>query len=359
MRQVLEKALSNPYEYKNKRIFLWGTGNTSELYKEGLNRLCETDQIEIFGFGDNNKAKQGTLYQNKMVYSAEEIAEYSDALVLIVSPQKRVSDAVSKQLTDLKIENYLIDDFLFKLHSKEVLAVYDLMEDEKSREIYCKIALGRMKNDLPTEDMYTSGQYFCIPQFLHRNTKQVFVDCGGYVGDTIEQYLWKMDGQFGKIISFEPDLSNVSAMSKRVKRLKEEWNLKDEDIEILPFGVSDVEVKGFVSKYNANHGLGSKLSDATELNENVEEVKIVKLDDVISCKVDFLKADIESYEYRMIKGASNIIKNDKPMLAICIYHNGADFFQIPLMIKEMVPDYKFAVRQHSYDLDDTVLYAWV
>ena len=61
----------------------------------------------------------------------------------------------------------------------------------------------------------------------------------------------------------------------------------------------------------------------------------------------------------MLIGASKGIKEYMPLLAICIYHNAVDFYEIPLLIHSLVPEYKLAVRHHSYTLADTVLYAWL
>ena len=72
----------------------------------------------------------------------------------------------------------------------------------------------------------------------------------------------------------------------------------------------------------------------------------------------YLKADIESYEYQMLCGAKHSIKKYKPNIAICIYHNAVDFFQIPIMVHDLYPDYKLMIRQHSFTVADTLLYAY-
>ena len=69
--------------------------------------------------------------------------------------------------------------------------------------------------------------------------------------------------------------------------------------------------------------------------------------------------DIEGAELETIKGAETIIKTLKPKLAICIYHRPMDFYLIPLMLKQMVPEYKFKIRQHLVGFNELVLYACV
>ncbi len=57
-------------------------------------------------------------------------------------------------------------------------------------------------------------------------------------------------------------------------------------------------------------------------------------------------------------GGANLIKKNRPVLAICIYHKPEDFYDIPLSIEDMVPDeYTYYVRQYRYGQSETVLYA--
>ena len=79
------------------------------------------------------------------------------------------------------------------------------------------------------------------------------MDCGAYVGDTIERYIWKRDGVFKKIIGFEPDKKNFLAMWNRVKRLNLEWGLDDNALEIYEKGVADRTLRGRVERYANNH----------------------------------------------------------------------------------------------------------
>ena len=79
------------------------------------------------------------------------------------------------------------------------------------------------------------------------------------------------------------------------------------------------------------------------------EVDVTTLDKVIpeNEKVTFIKMDIEGSEYAALQGAERLIKNCKPKLAISLYHCGEDYYRIPLYLKSIVPEYKFAVRHHK------------
>ena len=85
---------------------------------------------------------------------------------------------------------------------------------------------------------------------------------------------------------------------------------------------------------------------------------MVKIDD-IAPDATFIKMDIEGAELNALKGAENTIRDNVPKLAIRIYHQLNDLWEIPIYLSEIVPEYNFFVRHHSKGLAETVLYAKV
>lgn len=367
---------------ENKNLYIWGTGNTALLYQEGINRLEKEGFFEILGYCDNYSDKWGSIFGGRPVISPDDLSKLKDVCVLICSSQPKVFKEVHRQLNDFpvhldakvkndyqkqlvfgqsgRVENYLLDEVILKHHAEEILQVYDCLCDQKSKDTYEELVRCRMCNEFPdNEKIYSDDQYFSVGAFKRRDPKEVFVDCGGYVGDTVEQYLWHREGAFHKIISFELDKKNYNAMKYRTERLKREWNLGDDEIQLYHLGVGKENSKSVVQSYNTNHGLGSKIVSRDEEFGEVDVCEIIALDNFLKEPYHFLKADIESYEYGMLLGAEQGIKRYKPMLAICIYHNAVDFYSIPLLLHRFVPEYKFAIRHHSCELADTVLYAWI
>ncbi len=76
-------------------------------------------------------------------------------------------------------------------------------------------------------------------------------------------------------------------------------------------------------------------------------------------KVSFIKLDIEGCEQDALLGAAGIIKRDRSRLMIYIYHKPEDLYEIPFLIKELVPKYRLYIRYHSDTLAEMVLYATV
>ena len=72
---------------------------------------------------------------------------------------------------------------------------------------------------------------------------------------------------------------------------------------------------------------------------------------------DDIKMDVEGSELDALEGAKQTILNNKPKLAVCLYHKTKDFIDIPNLIHNLVPEYKLYVRHHSFSVNETVLYA--
>ena len=118
-----------------------------------------------------------------------------------------------------------------------------------------------------------------------------------------------------------------------------------------------------MGEYNAKAKLSGDYSGSSTrvVYDEVEdtEIDIIKLDDYFAGrKVTFIKADIEGMEVQALKGARELIKNQKPKLAICIYHLPWDIYKIPMLIKELNCEYKFKIRLHSRGYEELVLYCY-
>jgi hypothetical protein len=67
--------------------------------------------------------------------------------------------------------------------------------------------------------------------------------------------------------------------------------------------------------------------------------------------------DVEGFELPALKGASNRLKADSPVLAISLYHHASDIWSIPNFLKELVPAYNLYLRRYAEDCWELTLYA--
>jgi len=82
----------------------------------------------------------------------------------------------------------------------------------------------------------------------------------------------------------------------------------------------------------------------SRLDSDGEEIDIIKLDDLITAKIDFIKMDIEGGEVGALYGAKNIIQQYKPKLAIAVYHKYENAQEIMEFLQEICPSYTILHR---------------
>jgi len=351
-------AEDNP---KYSKLVLFGAGDTYQLYKKSIR--MEELPFECILDNDPAKCTQSGGIDQELVYNARKYAEEGlldgETLVLIVS-NGRTRLEIQTQLDQIGVRNMPIDAFVLRRRRKEVMRVFDSLCDDLSKLTYANVLLARAgeQDQIPAE-IYSPDAYYAVPAFLKIAEDDVFIDLGAYVGDTVETYVWKSLGTFGKIYAFEPEIRNAAALAARVERLNREWALDGGKIQIVHAGIG--RRNGVMHVDGASAGapsLGAKLNAG---NSDGETVSVYSIDEFFRGKqehISAIKADIESFEYDMLLGAEQIVKGNRPRLAICIYHGVSDLYTIPLLIKKYCPDYRLAVRHHSMTLADTVLYAY-
>ena len=74
---------------------------------------------------------------------------------------------------------------------------------------------------------------------------------------------------------------------------------------------------------------------------------MVTLDADIQEPVTLIKADIEGFEQKALRGAAEHIRRDRPKLLISVYHNNEDLWKIPRMIDSFAEGYRFYLRYKS------------
>lgn len=363
MKKEIQEFLKQQWEQINLAdytVAIFGAGNTSLLYQ----RTFEQEFLCDYVFLDRDPLKQKSLFLGKPVLSPSDFLTASTEktkLVFISSANIKVCNQIKAELAQFDCIVRTVDEYVFFNRWDEILKVVDSLEDATSKNTYLELILARAKNQKIPTDIFTPNPYFCLPEFLDYEASEVFVDCRAYVGDTVEKYISIKAGVFSKIFAFEPEPRNHQAFLFRQERLQNEWAIPEGRIILEKAGVGGQTRYASMANQNMEGpSLGASFNgESICLGGEENGVQIYALDDYFkNQKIGFLKADIESYELDMLKGAIHVIKRDRPVLAICIYHNASDMWEIPLWLKQELPDYTFKVRHHLYLLLDTVLYAY-
>ena len=93
----------------------------------------------------------------------------------------------------------------------------------------------------------------------------------------------------------------------------------------------------------------------------VQECSIDKFVEENDVDLGYVNVDVEGGELELLKGAINTIKEQKPILAISIYHQAIDFFEIILWIDNLILGYEFEIIKENpyYFLQETMVIARV
>jgi hypothetical protein len=110
-------------------------------------------------------------------------------------------------------------------------------------------------------------------------------------------------------------------------------------VAVLPYAIGQEESTVY---FNFHEGGESGVK-----RDGQNAIRCVTLDKELKGKdPTFIKMDIEGYEAFALQGAREIIGKARPVLAICVYHMPLDILNLPLMIKNIVPDYHFIIRAY-------------
>lgn len=180
------------------------------------------------------------------------------------------------------------------------------------------------------------NQYF--DDIIKLDDNEIFVDCGGFDGKTTEQFI-KLCPKYKEIYFFEPAKQYFQESLNKLK----------------PYGKIKFFNKG-TYKSNSELKFSTKGSESAISDSGEDTIDVVKLDDVIKAEVTYIKMDVEGSEYDSLIGAERIIKEYKPKLAICVYHNQKDFWRIPELVLSYNKNYKVYLRQYTEGLLETVMY---
>ena len=241
---------------------------------------------------------------------------------------------------------WLTDPAFYRGHEAEIEEVFGLFYDEKSRDLYRALIrhrLGGSWENIP-DARPVSDQYF-DPEVCRQKHFRCFVDIGAFTGDTLETAI-NHGVQFDQVIAFEPDMNNLHQLCRFLNSRRE----KLPGAIVIPAGVGSDNT--FLSFFG---GVGSSSNFSENGNS---KIPVVALDEVSQgLPIDFIKMDIEGAEMDALSGMEGIIRANRPMLAVSVYHRPEDIFRIPLHIKKHFADYRFLLRLYGEHCLDTVLYA--
>jgi FkbM family methyltransferase len=224
--------------------------------------------------------------------------------------------------------------------------------------IYLLKLLKQFKFDIVIKHHLTTGFSFLLNSYHHkgywfyginREKKSIALfrelidkdstvfDVGGHIGYFTTFFMY-LTGEKGKVVVFEPSFENLKYLKSNIGRLPPEFKNNilliekgvGSDIGLLDLYIDPItgQNNSFVKDFS-----GFLYNRKFQAEKNVEtkivKVEVTTLDNFINeteIKPNFIKIDVEGYEWEVIQGSSDFINQNKPTLMIEIQSNELNIY---------------------------------
>lgn len=247
----------------------------------------------------------------------------------------------------------LFDRNFYLAHEEELRQVYDLLSDDLSRQTFASVIDYKLTGDYrllrPCEQPLDDNCGLLLDSIY---SDGCFVDLGAYTGDTVEYYSSCFPCDISEVIAVEPDARNFRKLQNTAGRLMTTPRMIPGSTPFPETPLSISCVRALISDHDGtvsidrNKGRGVHERADQEGMESIQATTLVTL--LQDRKASFIKMDVEGNELLALLGGREIITRDKPALIVSCYHRSEDLFTLPLLLKELVPDYKIYMRHHPH-----------
>lgn len=333
-----------------------GSGVTRYLIGRNAQSEVLVGHLPIAGLVDD-RAQPGSLWQGVPTLRMKELppdawvlnASTSISPVSVARAIERAGHGQVLSLADLLAASdcpaELMPEFVqdqraeVAAHRQAWCDIHARLADDESRRVLQDVVRFRLSADATCMADYSvrfADQYFEDFLGLHQ---EVFVDAGGFDGDTTEQFCRRVP-DYRRVWFFEPSPVNMAAARKRLTGLP--------NIEFIQVGLSDVA--GDLC-FDASSGSASSVSDA-----GGDSIRVDRLDDLVREPVTFIKMDLEGWEMHALAGAAEQIRRNRPKLAISVYHQASHFREVFGFVLGLFPDYRVRLRHYTEGWSETVMF---
>lgn len=339
----------------------------SEVYLFGASRLgrkflsyCAASHFSVKGFLDNNPDLWGKNLDGVQVFPPHDVRDLATP-VFVVSGYLT---SITRQLNEMGFRHVIPFPILFLfsgvfepelgyggmceeliLNKCRFVEALRHFPEKRSRKVLNHVILFRMSfnpeclveicdSDNNTE-RYFGHPFFKIPE------NPVFIDGGGYDGDSTRDFIDWCSGKYRKVLLFEPDPILIQRARARLDH--------QPNVEFLSCGLHS---RAGTLRFSATQGLDGRISQ-----EGEALVEVKSIDEFIDHDISIIKLDIEGAEEDALAGAVNTIRALHPVLLISVYHRPSDLWKLPEIILKIHPDYDFFLRHFSQSNVATVLFA--
>ena len=296
-------------------------------------------------FLDPTEKFSETLLENKNYFFSNQVMTddlYNQLATSCASENQIYVGPTKDAYFDLYPKRYIIYENLERIDE-----AVNLFADDRSRRIFLNVIT---RLCLPYQYHYfyeitTEPQYF--PKEFSFSNAEIFLDAGVCDGQNILEFIECVHGNYKHIYGIEADTENFRLSEKNLTGVH--------NLELIHGALFSKQGESLSFRSSKMTG---KMGNARVQGGGDTFVTSISGDE-LKYSPTFVKMDIEGAEKQALMGLRHTIKTFAPKLAVCVYHFQKDFWEIPLLIKKLNPEYKLFMRTYEkmHSLLETVCYA--
>lgn len=336
---------------QGKPIVLYGMGNGADK----IISVLESKGMECADVFASDDFVRGQFFHGKKVLKLSEVAaKYGDFNILVsfgsslpevMERIRGIASEYNLYAPDVPVagDNLFDAEFFYK-NEEKIMRAREVFADERSREVYDELV--RYKLDGRISHFENTDREGGLFSTVLSGGYEVYCDLGAYTGDTIAEAV-ALYPEINKIIAFEPSVKTFAKLQKNTADIADKelilvnacaWNKDGTAVFTDGSGRNSTLVGASADK-------GKTLSGA-----KTKEIATARPDAYmdVNGKSLLIKFDVEGAEREAIEGSLEAIKNNLTELCVSLYHRSEDIFELPLLIREILPDHKLFIEKTPY-----------
>lgn len=321
-------------------IFIYGMGDGALK----IMKVFEKYGISAAGFFASDEFVRGHSFSGHLVHKLSEIENQVNDFIIVLafaagyeSLYEKIKELAKRHTLyapDVPVAGNGLFTYDYCLeHEEEISQVYDMLADDVSRKTFADVINFKISGKIEYLDRCTTEKSEVYTDIIKPSADEIYIDLGAYNGDTVQEFI-SCAGGYRQIFAVEPDRKNFKKLRKNTENLEN----------ISLFNAAAWNNSNSV-KFSSKHGRQSSVDNDGELLQSLSVDDLMKTYNFIPTVI---KMDIEGAEAEALKGAETAIRKFSPSLMISIYHRNEDIFKLPLIIRNLNPDYKFFIRHQLY-----------
>ncbi|HOV41674.1 MAG TPA: FkbM family methyltransferase [Oscillospiraceae bacterium] len=319
-------------------IFIYGMGDGAIKIMSSMKKYG----IAVSGFFASDEFVRGHYFEQHKVHSLSEIENFLDDFIIVlafaagyeslINRIENLSHRHTLVAPDVPVAGDGLFTYQYCLENAEKLEkVYSMLEDEQSRRVFADVINFKISGKINYLISSATPKSEVFQNIIKTFPGEIYLDLGAYDGDTVLEFS-SICPEYKKIIALEPDRKNFRKLTKNTQ------NMRDTSL-----------INSAVWECDTLIPFSSKAGRQSSVSKSGEKIHARSVDSILNdgpCST--IKMDVEGCEKMALFGAKQTIKKYSPKLMVSLYHRNEDIFELPLLIKELNPNYKLFIRRQPY-----------